>query len=74
MIFCVAGTISWALVFYDPIEPQPQSIYCYSQESTCWSAREAANYAFAVDRSSRRATCERQPAGDPAKFNSIVNR
>ena len=74
MIYCVAATISWALVFSDPpansITMEPQAYSCFSEKASCQGAAFAANNAFALDRSAHRAYCEEQPAGDPAKFRS----
>jgi hypothetical protein len=66
MIWCQAATISWALVFSDPaadtVTMEPIVYDCYANEGYCLGAQEAANNAFALDRSVHKAHCEPQPA------------
>lgn len=66
MIWCIAPTVTWALVFGDPggdsVTMRPMSAACYSEKLYCDMAAMAANSAFALDLSAHRAECIEQKA------------
>ena len=68
MIYCMAATISWALVFGpiagDSVVGQPHAVSCFSDKWVCDSAAIAANQAFYETGwgAGHKASCEQQPA------------
>lgn len=66
---CAVPLLSWALMFSGPtperlawlIDGWPRQHQCYASEQACTAAADAANVAFDMDKSERRASCEYRP-------------
>lgn len=77
MQLCIASTVTWALVFTHPtIDMAPLSV-CHTNEATCTAQATGANFAFSIDDSKYRASCEKQaavPGAGPAIVSSPAYR